>query len=56
MVRYPIIFISIITYVWIKDCKKLGKNNLGKHTGKNNDVCSYFCYTVIDLYMEGLDA
>lgn len=24
-----IIFISIITYVWVKDCKKLGKNNLG---------------------------
>lgn len=24
-----IIFISIITYVWVKDCKKPGKNNLG---------------------------
>lgn len=32
------------------------KQSGGKHTGKNNDVCSYFCYTIIDLYMEGLDA
>lgn len=32
-----IIFISIITYVWVKDCKKLGKNNLGVRDG----VCRY---------------